>query len=972
MPRSLPRSYWRTIFVLILLCASAFALTALSQHPDYPVPLAKPSSPPVPSEPLVRGKAGDYWADVIIGKPDFSEITPNEVVPFKVFQPGGVAVDRSVSSGRAYVWDAGNSRILGLDLAKCYSNDGPCHADIVLGQPFPFDHAACNGDSGVQNFPHRQPATASTLCGLPDVSSSPSEHPTFVNMFVDETGNLYVPDSFNHRVLFYERPFETDQIADAVWGQPDFAGITCNIGSLDGPTASSLCFHSHSNYDRGPAHGGWPASGVTLDAAGNLWVADSGNNRVLRFPVDVDTGMAAHTADVVLGQPDFHGNQSGEELNRLFAPSAVRFDQAGRLYVADAYNHRILVFDPPFASGMLASDTFGSGFLNPQSLEIDPGQEGVWVSDYAAGTIALWNWDGEEVLKGIGNDPIQPRPGAIWFEGMGHAQSGGGLGFDRDGNLLLSAGGSVQDVLRVPAPLPDIGAWSPDQADQRLFYPPGAANFMGAKGMRSGSGVVAAQDQLVVSDYGRLMFWNGLQSLSNGRPADGVVGDLNYRRGWASCCGDIKADASGRLWTLSVEGASGFIDVYPLPLTEQSAPLHTIWVRDRSFPVLGTEMELRFGRRMFGITPDGGDGEFLWLSDTDNHRVVRIRDPLTEPVVDVILGQNTPDDDSCNRRELIGPWDHNPDVFANPTANMLCFPGDLSIDRMGNLWVSDHSLEVAGNHRLLMFSGDLFPRNDQPVLLAPFAEKVFRTHGDAYSRLAVDSYEPAEIIDNVQRGPYRAATFEPAFDSQNRMVVGFNMYVGGRFVGVYDDPLGPSTEPTAYLNDLASMPVSATFDEHDNLYVGDHNRGRVLVYWNPLDGSHRDGEHPAVIRAITPPQPYCVLRVSEQAHQRSATLVVDDLPNSDDLQLEVRKLAFADVHTFLIDGFGVRKTGNRIVIDGIWPYLWPEYDKTSVIARVLLDGKPVTGWSPSFTIANDAASCGGPEFGPPRVTPMLR
>lgn len=231
---------------------------------------------------------------------------------------------------------------------------------------------------------------------------------------------------------------------------------------------------------------------------------------------------------------------------------------------------------------------------------------------------------------------------------------------------------------------------------------------------------------------------------------------------------------------------------------------------------------------MFGITPDGG-GEFLWLSDTDKHRVVRIRNPLTEPVVDVILGQTTPDGDRCNRRERIDPWDRNPDVFANPTANMLCFPGDLSIDRMGNLWVSDHSLEVAGNHRLLMFSGSLFPEHDQKVLLAPFADKVFGAHGDAESRLAVDSYEPAEIIDNAHWGPYRAATFEPAFDSQNRMVVGFNMYVGGRFVGVYDDPLGPSTEPAAYLNDLASMPVSATFDEHDNLYVGDHNRGRVLV-----------------------------------------------------------------------------------------------------------------------------------------------
>ncbi|MYB75820.1 MAG: hypothetical protein F4X83_01700, partial [Chloroflexi bacterium] len=87
----------------------------------------------------VRGVPGDLWADVIIGQPDFSQITDDQVVPYKVFNPGGVIVDRSVSPGRAYIWDAGNSRILGVDLSKCYAGSGPCSADIVLGQPSLFD-----------------------------------------------------------------------------------------------------------------------------------------------------------------------------------------------------------------------------------------------------------------------------------------------------------------------------------------------------------------------------------------------------------------------------------------------------------------------------------------------------------------------------------------------------------------------------------------------------------------------------------------------------------------------------------------------------------------------------------------------------------------------------------------------------------------------------------------------------------------
>src|SRR5215213_5933387 len=60
----------------------------------------------------VRGVAGDLWADVIIGQPSFGQITPNQVVANKVFNPGGVLVDRSVVPNQIYVYDAGNSRIL--------------------------------------------------------------------------------------------------------------------------------------------------------------------------------------------------------------------------------------------------------------------------------------------------------------------------------------------------------------------------------------------------------------------------------------------------------------------------------------------------------------------------------------------------------------------------------------------------------------------------------------------------------------------------------------------------------------------------------------------------------------------------------------------------------------------------------------------------------------------------------------------
>src|SRR3989338_8979056 len=49
---------------------------------------------------VVRGKSGDRWADLVLGKIDFNQAGPNEVTPFKVNNPGGTIVDRSVTPNR--------------------------------------------------------------------------------------------------------------------------------------------------------------------------------------------------------------------------------------------------------------------------------------------------------------------------------------------------------------------------------------------------------------------------------------------------------------------------------------------------------------------------------------------------------------------------------------------------------------------------------------------------------------------------------------------------------------------------------------------------------------------------------------------------------------------------------------------------------------------------------------------------------
>ncbi len=976
-----PVSEWSPSFVI--------AADAIACGAERPPPASLPPSALLPQGPPVRGEPGDLWADIILGKPDFSEISPNEVVPDKVFNPGGVVVDRSVDPGRAYVWDSGNSRILGIDLAKCYAGEGPCSADVVLGQPSGYDHSACNADGAFQNFPFRTLAGPDTLCGMPDTAISPSEEHTYVTMAVNDDGDLFVPDSHNNRVLKYEDPFENDAVADQVWGQEDFTGILCNEGNFVAPTAETLCFHSFTNRLRLNRYG----NGVAVDSEGNLWVADGGNNRVLRFPTDPGTDTTAKTADLVLGQPGFDTARPGTSLQGMHAPSAVAIGRDGSVYVADTFNNRVVMFEPPLLSGMSATRVFGSQFKRPTSLAIDPGGGGLWVNDTGNSMIELWELRTGTVSRVLGKESYEPdgKCGPRFSTIAGHpnlCHAIGGMGIDREGGLLVSLTQYGQDVLRFPDPTLDRGGEALIRPDRRLFARGRQYNQKGIKGVDSARGIAVWGDQLIVSDIRRLMFWNGLDGLSNGRPADGVVGDEALPGRWADCCGKIKADAAGRLWVLGFEGR-GFLDVYQLPLTEYSVPIHTIWKEEADFPVLGTDDRITLGHRIFGIAPVGR-GEFLWVADTDNHRVVRIRDPLTDPVVDVVLGQKTARGRLCNRTLEREAHDARPrTVFV---ADTICFPGALSIDGLGNLYVADHSLEVEGNWRLLVFLASSIPTGNRTTLFAPNAAKEFIDSVGSDSGLTFPQWLPDGMVENYPSyfRTRSAATWEPAFDSWNRMAVGYNAYIGSRFVGLYVDPLGRDPLPTSYLHDVGSMPYTATFDDQDNLYVGDLNRSRVLVYFNPFggppnpaeqaapDASPRAGpvpEYPVTITSVDPAPPYCVLRRSTLPRERNLNLSVEGLPDRRDLMLHFRRVTVHHREWMPLARTFVNHDGSQITVHDVrfWRHIWSDVDKAIMTVRIMeRDGTPLSNWSPAFQLANDVDACGAvlPEPTPtPSATP---
>jgi hypothetical protein len=723
---------------------------------------------------LPRGVSGDRAADRIFGKPDFSEINPYTTVAGKLWLPHGVVVDRTdPARNRMYIYDAGNNRILGLDLNTCRSSlTDPlgCTADIVIGQP-DMSTSACNGDSGFQNYPVRAPASASSLCGLQESQLSISEGGSGASMVVDGSGSLYVTDFWNNRVLKYNDPFGTDSVADDVWGQANFVGNDCNKGMAT-PDATSLCFTWGSSNN-------W-TTGVDLDGDGNLWVVDSGNNRVLRFP------PGSKTADLVLGQSGFTSAAYGTALNQLWDPSAVRVSPTtGWLYVSESRNNRVLVYKPPFVNGM-AGSLFGSGFWAPQGIDFDPMEPGsVWIMNLNHTTIELWNESTKTKTREVG-----------WRDNgnvIGHGS--GSVGIDSAGNLYVAIGEGEHDndVLAfdrgAPATLPT----------KQLFGMARGGNLPTTSGLGSGEGVVVSDGQLIVADQNRLLFWNDPASAVNGQPADGYsVGTPGFADQRFGCCGIMTADKNHHLFVTGyLSGAIPVrIDVYDLPLQNGAGPIQTLQF---PFNVLGggqLTSSANIGWAFTGIAvSDGGE---LWLGHSGTNRVFRLRNPLTAPLVDVVLGQLSPSGTACNRGGAA-------------VANSLCLPGHVSFDRRGNLFVSDHSLEAQGNFRLVEFPKNLIPSGNATTIYAPAAAKIFPT----------------------------TSTWQPAFDSHNHMIVGYNPYgpgpnpLGGWFPGIYGDPLSGTTTPDAYLLDYHSMAYSAVFDENDSLYITDLDRSRVLFYDKP-------------------------------------------------------------------------------------------------------------------------------------------
>ena len=232
----------------------------------------------------------------------------------------GVAVGLD---GKLWVADTGNNRVLAWPSATSFANGDA--ATIVLGQP-DFNSYFVNNTAG-------QPAatpTSSSLAGPTALAIDPV------------SGNLWVADTQNNRVLVFEPPFTTDMAASVVYGQGGLftTNSGCNNGSTT--TAGALC----------------QPQGIAIDPSQNVFLADTNDHRVLEFD---DAGANFNASpDLVIGQPDLlHKICNNDGLNNtgkpasqssLCVPEGIAVDGSHNVYLVDHGNNRVLEYTDPLAS----------------------------------------------------------------------------------------------------------------------------------------------------------------------------------------------------------------------------------------------------------------------------------------------------------------------------------------------------------------------------------------------------------------------------------------------------------------------------------------------------------------------------------------------------------------------------------------------------------------------------------------------
>jgi sugar lactone lactonase YvrE len=315
------------------------------------------------------------------------------------------------------------------------------------------------------------PATAARLA-LPE------------GLAADSRGNLYVFDCDNARVRVIRPDGTIATIAGT--GQFGFSG--------DGGPATSAQLR--------PQCGANDPAGLAVDVAGDVYIADTGNNRVrMVTPAGVITTVAG------TGIQGFEGDGGPATAARLYYPTGLAVDRQGDLYIADAGNQRVRMVSPAGVIATVAGNgsngcnlcTQGEGgpatsfaLTDPVGLAVD-GRGNVLIADWINDRVYAVTPGG--IISVLAGGPHPPNV-AGGFSGDGGPATAAeldgpaALAVDSDGTVYIAD--SINDRVRAVAPNGTMSTYAGDGS--RSFH----------EGAPATGGSVGSAEGLALIGHGRL------------------------------------------------------------------------------------------------------------------------------------------------------------------------------------------------------------------------------------------------------------------------------------------------------------------------------------------------------------------------------------------------------------------------------------------------------------------------------------
>ena len=464
---------------------------------------------------------------------------------------------------------------------------------------------------------------------------------------VDAAGNLYVAD-YNNRI----RKVDTNgYISTVAGGGTGGDGGPATSASLNNPT------------------------GIALDGVGNLYIADRGNNRVRR--VDTSGNINAFAGTNSAG---FAGDGGLATYAKLSSPTAVATDAAGNVFIADSVNNRVREVN---VSGIITTfaGTNVSGFAgdggaatnarlnNPTGVAVDISGD-VFVLDASNNRIRMIDTNGSiTTVAGSGNPSYGGDGGAATNAGLFGPQ---GVALDVSGNLYIGDNGNrVRKVLlyaSLPAFTISHAAWA-----NAGNYSVAVTGSAGSVTSSVASLTVLSPPIITAQPMNQMAAIGGNSTFTVGVGGTGPfgyswwLGGTNLVQSGPSASltlSGVSVNDSGNNYSVVITNIYGSVTSSVATLTVGLAPRLTLQPVNQTLPT-GTNANF--------TVMAGGTGPFSyqWQWNGTN---------LPNNIITTVAGNGT------------GTFAGDGLTATNAS---LDFPEGICLDAVGNLYIADH-----GNHRV--------------------------------------------------------------------------------------------------------------------------------------------------------------------------------------------------------------------------------------------------------------------------------